>query len=332
MNMKVFAVLTFCLLTLGLLPLTLSVRETGKNATAQLPVLAVHPDGPSGDLTAYLQVAAGGAQAPQDSSWDRKVSALSRSLIAGLSTSLGAAVVLMASSSPTAAQMAFALSLAGGVMVTVSLVELNAPKIIAPGWRFEAIFFSLVGVLAFALLRRLVPEPDYAAEADVEVGATDKDEKDLIRKGKQWRLAVIMMIALTAHNFPEGIAVAISSMHDERLGFVVMAAIAVHNIPEGIAIAMPVLDATKNRWRAMQMATLSGLAEPLGALVALTILPQDMLQGRSMDALLCVVGGIMICVACIELFPEAIAQKEPMATFAGTVTGMVVMLVTMSLA
>merc|ERR1712137_1057338 len=136
----------------------------------------------------------------------------------------------------------------------------------------------------------------------------------------------------TAHNFPEGLAVAVSSLESERLGFVVMAAIAVHNIPEGIAIAMPVFDATRSRARALQMATLSGLAEPLGALVALTLLPQEMLQGHAMDALLCVVGGIMTCVAMIELFPESWTQDRPGAFFSGTLAGVLVMLLTMSLA
>merc|ERR1712217_419388 len=111
-----------------------------------------------------------------------------------------------------------------------------------------------------------------------------------------------------------------SSMESERLGFVVMAAIAVHNVPEGIAIAMPVFDATKSRMRALQMATLSGLAEPLGAVVALTMIPEELLQGHGMDALLCIVGGIMSCVAVIELFPEARNQNQHWASLGGTVT------------
>merc|ERR1719291_1297967 len=136
------------------------------------------------------------------------------------------------------------------------------------------------------------------------------------------------MIALTAHNFPEGLAVAVSSMQSGRLGFVVMAAIAVHNIPEGIAIAMPVLDATGSRMRALQLATLSGLAEPLGAIVAVTALPRGGLQGRGMDLLLCVVGGIMSCVPCTELLPEAHAQRRPACLIGGLVAGTAIMLMT----
>ncbi|CAK9112647.1 unnamed protein product [Durusdinium trenchii] len=163
-----------------------------------------------------------------------------------------------------------------------------------------------------------------------------------------------MMLALTAHNFPEGLAVGVlgkveascsrsrrpcehpllevSSLQSERLGVVVMAAIAVHNIPEGIAIAMPVLEATNDRRKAMLMATLSGLAEPLGAFIAVTLLPPGALAGPGMDILLCIVGGIMTSVAALELLPEAVAQRQNWSTFAGLVTGALVMLLTHELA
>lgn len=358
MDMKTIAALTFCcLFSLAVLPLTFGIHLTG-NATAigsttdaeeaaateSVPLLleVMHKPNLLGKKSAsFLSDTDEGQvvvqrsqdrQAPKVSRWDDKVSALSRSLLAGLSTTIGAAAVFITSSTPTPAQMAFCLALAGGVMVTVSAVELCGPHFVTAGWRLEAFFFSALGGLAFFALSKLVPEPEYTGHDDIESGGLDEKEKDLIRQGKQWRLALIMMLALTAHNFPEGLAVAVSSMESQRLGFVVMAAIAVHNIPEGIAIAMPVFDATKSRMRAMQMATLSGLAEPLGALVALTMLPPEMLEGRGMDGLLCAVGGIMTCVALIELFPEAIAQNEVVATVAGTLTGAVVMLVTMHFA
>merc|ERR1719330_1757756 len=171
-----------------------------------------------------------------------------------------------------------------------------------------------LGLLGFLGLKQLVPEPQLGPHAKAcedldrsELGlvAPSSSHPDSVQeyKVRQWRLAVLLTLALTAHNFPEGLAVAVSSMQSGRLGFVVMAAIAVHNIPEGIAIAMPVLDATGSRLRAMQMATLSGLAEPLGAVVAVTLLPESAVQGRGMDALLCVIGGIMSAVALTELLP-----------------------------
>lgn len=268
----------------------------------------------------------------------KKHVAILRSLVAGLSTSLGAAVVLLTRGGPSPAQMAFALALAAGVMLTVSLVELFIPPLLLGEMRVQALASGFAGFLSFLILRHFVPEPDMAASkkhedlaADAESGSVDQNSKQE-HKGRQWRLAMLMMAALTAHNFPEGLAVGVSSLSGERLGLVVMAAIAIHNIPEGIAIAMPVLDATGSRWRAMQMATLSGLAEPLGAWVAVTLLPPGALSDFGMNILLCVVGGIMTSVACAELLPEALAQQRPVSTLLGLLTGAAVMLLTHELA
>merc|ERR1719162_1045301 len=120
------------------------------------------------------------------------------------------------------------------------------------------------------------------------------------------------MIALTAHNFPEGFAVAISALESNRLGLVVMFAIAVHNVPEGIAIAVPVLASTGSRKRALWMSFLSGMAEPVGALTALIVLrfTPGGLSEASLENLLCVVGGVMCAVAAKELLPEALRHGD----------------------
>lgn len=223
-------------------------------------------------------------------------------------------------------------------MVTVSFVELWLPQLARPEQTWFMVASASLGGLMFVALSKLLPEPEYTGHikgdeaydacSDLEVG----DDSEATQKRGQWRLAVLMMVALTAHNFPEGLAVAVSSLQSPEAGFVVMVAIAVHNIPEGIAIAMPVLDATGSPMKAMQMATLSGLAEPFGAFVALVLLPQGMLEGRGMDALLSAVGGIMTCVALLELFPEAYAQGRPLPMLAGTLAGVGVMLLTHELA
>lgn len=267
----------------------------------------------------------------------RRSEAIFRSLFAGLSTSLGAGIVLLLRGSPSAGQMAFALALAAGVMITVSLVEMWLPAINKPG-RLEAALAATCGILSFVALRHLIPEPQmlpHHKDEDVhdsEMGVASLLSPQQRHQGRQWRLAVLLMMALTAHNFPEGLAVAVSSFESPHLGFVVMAAIAVHNIPEGIAIAMPVLDATGSPWQAMLMATLSGLAEPLGAILAVIALPPGAAEGRGMDLLLACVGGIMTSVAFVELLPEAQAQKQPWCMVAGLLAGAGVMLLTHELA
>lgn len=81
------------------------------------------------------------------------------------------------------------------------------------------------------------------------------------------RLGLLMAFTMTLHNMPEGLAVAFSSYTD--FGEVMAVAIAMHNIPEGIIVAAPIFAATGSRSRALLIATLSGLSEPLGALAAL---------------------------------------------------------------
>jgi ZIP family zinc transporter len=110
-----------------------------------------------------------------------------------------------------------------------------------------------------------------------------------------------MAFTMTLHNLPEGFAVAFASFTD--FGPVMAAAIAVHNIPEGIIVAAPVYAATGSRWKALLVATLSGLSEPLGALIALVAV-RPWLSEALLHYILAFAGGIMAAVCVLELLPE----------------------------
>jgi ZIP family zinc transporter len=151
---------------------------------------------------------------------------------------------------------------------------------------------------------------------------------------RAWRVAMLLFVSIAVHNFPEGLAVAASSIHSPRLGVTTTVAIALHNIPEGIAIAIPCLAARPDLpWLAFWLATLSGLAEPLGAAVALIAL-HEVKEVRndpsyiSMNNVLAFVAGIMIMVAILELFPEANrhCQKGRHPLIAGSMLGTIIML------
>jgi len=160
---------------------------------------------------------------------------------------------------------------------------------------------------------------------------------------RAWRVAMLLFVSLAVHNFPEGFAVAASSIHSPKLGFTTAIAIAFHNIPEGIAIAIPCLAARPDSpWLAFGLATLSGLAEPLGAVVALLALHRhvdktregadsDSTAALSTKTILSFVAGIMTTVAIMELFPEAIRhssseEKGRRPLIAGSLLGAFIMI------
>jgi len=320
---------------------------------------------------------------------------LSMSLLAGLSTTFGAAVVLVVPGNRVPpAHMAFILALAGGVMLSASLLEFWIPALVSGGSRElgHILFYSCLGIAVFLVFSKLVPEPDMGGDKvsprtddchDIEnleerddlvfggpnprsrvdanvygkcsstdpPDATFQDEEPLDgcaggvggggaaaaaaeelaaeSIGRKWRLAMVLMLSLTAHNFPEGMAVAISALDDERQGMVVMVAIAIHNIPEGIAISVPVLSATGSRWKAVWMTLLSGIAEPLGACVALMLTNLNGAPSeQTMHDMLCAVGGVMSAVSLKELLPESWRMHRPVASVAGFFAGLIIMLVT----
>lgn len=131
-------------------------------------------------------------------------------------------------------------------------------------------------------------------------------------------------------------AVVASTVESRQLGITVAIGILIHNIPEGIAIAVPCIAARPDApWLAFWLASGSGLAEPLGALVALSILRTGKLP---MENVLACVAGIMCTVSIVELYPEACRhlpaegngsnKKSYRSLVSGTLVGMSIMIAT----
>jgi ZIP family zinc transporter len=155
---------------------------------------------------------------------------------------------------------------------------------------------------------------DWSSGRDLESG----------EQRRAWRVAMLLFISLLIHNFPEGLAVAVSAMESTKLGVTVAFGIMIHNIPEGIAIAVPCLAARPDKpWMAFLLASGSGLAEPLGAAVALLFLRNQ--STFPLENVLAFVAGIMIMVALCELFPEAKRHDRPRYFTTGTLTGIAIM-------
>lgn len=257
---------------------------------------------------------------------------------AGLSTALGGLIALFSKKNDTRF-LALSLGFSAGVMVTVSFAELipEAQKSLASahcsnGATITALCF-VFGVLLAILIDCLIPNHEKKTPTAI---AFDGNRKKAAFTGAagagitavMMRMGIVTAVAITVHNFPEGIATFMAGYSDIRLGLPVALSIAMHNIPEGIAVAVPVYYGTGSRGRAFLYSALSGLSEPLGALATYFCLA-PFLNGATLGGVFAVVAGIMIYIAFGELVPASERYRHPRAAVAGILGGAVFMLVAM---
>ncbi len=144
------------------------------------------------------------------------------------------------------------------------------------------------------------------------------------RNHKLMRMGLFTALAIAIHNFPEGLATFTAALTDPGLGIAIAVAIAIHNIPEGIAVAVPIFYATGSRKKAFLHSFLSGLAEPLGALIGFLIL-MPFMNEIVFGLLFGAVAGIMVFISIDELLPTAEAYGEHHLSIYGLIAGMAVM-------
>ena len=151
-----------------------------------------------------------------------------------------------------------------------------------------------------------------------------------VHRGRLLKTGLLVALGIGVHNFPEGITTFASTVHDPALGIAIAIAIALHNIPEGIAVSTPVYAATGSRGKALLWSALSGLAEPVGAvLAAMFLLP--FLNATVLGLALAAVAGIMVFISLDELIPVACSFCEEHLSIMGVIAGMVVMALSLGL-
>ena len=143
-------------------------------------------------------------------------------------------------------------------------------------------------------------------------------DKSLLRAG------IGVALAITLHNFPEGMATFFLTLEDPQVGLAVGAAIAIHNIPEGIAVAIPLYYATKSRAKAFGFGVLSGLAEPLGAILGYLVL-RPFMNDTILGITFAAVAGIMVYISIDSLLPAARQYGSGQLAIYGVIAGMAVM-------
>ncbi len=228
------------------------------------------------------------------------------STIAGLSTVLGAIIILFTKTRDSNKILTFSLGFSGGIMLTISFTDLF-PTAEAAISKYHGSILGVLWTLFFLLIGALI---SYLIDIFIPT-----EEKELLKNSNNnfdlFRLGLVSTIALTIHNFPEGIATFVSGYEDISLGVTVAFAISLHNIPEGIAISIPIFYATKSRYEAIKYSFLSGLTEPLGAFIAFLFL-KPYINELILGIIFAVVSGIMIYISLTELIPSSRKYNHPL--------------------
>ncbi|HOK53521.1 MAG TPA: zinc transporter ZupT [Armatimonadota bacterium] len=241
--------------------------------------------------------------------------ALGLSVAAGLSTTVGGFVTFLVRN-PTHRFLSITLGFSAGVMVAVSFVELYASAILATSLLGASLAF-FVGFALMFIIDVLVPH-SHPAEGETQ------------QKGVLLKVGGFTALGLALHNFPEGFAVFAGTLQSAEVGILLAIAIAIHNIPEGIAVAVPIYYATGSKKKALMYSFISGIVEPVGALLAaLVLLP--LLNPAVVSYSLAGVAGVMVFISLDELLPAAHHYGQEHATTVGVMSGMIVMIATLVL-
>lgn len=283
-------------------------------------------------------------------------------LFAGLATGIGSAIAFFAKRT-NAVFLASSLGFSAGVMTYVSFVEIlpTAQEAIAAEksdrlatWIAVGAFFG--GVALIAILDKFVPEianphefskiterkhdgarahamsgytsinASATGAAAAKSGAEGASGSLLtgVQDPRLMRVGLMTAIALAIHNFPEGFATFLSGMQEASLAIPIAIAIAIHNIPEGIAVSLPIYYATGSRKKGFWYSFISGLAEPLGALIGWLVLSQ-FITDTIFGIVFAAVAGIMVFISFDELLPAAEEYGEHHHAIYGLIAGMAVM-------
>lgn len=269
----------------------------------------------------------------EEISWQNMLTVLALTTFAGLATGVGGAIGFFVKKT-NIRLLTFLLGLSAGVMVYISFVELlaSAQENLAEAYgKFNGHLIGLAsfsgGMLLAMLIDRLIPESEnpHEAHGPEELHVPVKlPENDVNSASKMRRSGLLFALAIGVHNFPEGMATFAAGINSLTLGIPIAVAVALHNIPEGITVSVPIYHATGSRKKAFMYSMVSGLAEPVGAGIAMLVL-YPFLSETLLSVLFASVAGTMVFIAFDELLPMAERWGFHHLSIYGIITGMLLM-------
>jgi ZIP family zinc transporter len=260
--------------------------------------------------------------------WFKGLNPIAQALIATCftwaMTAFGAAGVFFAKE-PKRKTLDSMLGFAAGVMIAASFWSLLAPAIeMSEGGPLPVWMPAAIGFLLGAVLLRGV---DMILPHLHPGDSTNKPEG----MKTSWRRSILLVTAITLHNFPEGLAVGVAfgalaaDMPSANLAGAIALAIGIgiQNFPEGLAVSMPLRRERISRGKAFWYGQLSGFVEPIAGVLgaALVIIAQPILPYA-----LAFAAGAMIFVVAEELIPESQTGGHSHAATAGVIIGFTVMM------
>jgi len=252
--------------------------------------------------------------------------AFTLTVLAGLCTGIGSALAFFAKRT-NKSFLSVALGFSAGVMIYVSLIEIfvKAKDALAEvhgdtagSWITAGAFFG--GIFIIALIDSVIP----SYENPHEVRAIEEMQRSAAEEDRLMRMGAFTALAIGIHNFPEGLATFFGALSDPSIGIALTVAIAIHNIPEGISVSVPVYFATGSKKKAFWLSFLSGVSEPVGAIIGYTILKPFFSQ-TVFGLLFAAVAGIMVFISLDELLPTAKEYGKGHMAIYGLIVGMAVM-------
>lgn len=256
-------------------------------------------------------------------------------LFAGLSTGIGSAIGFFAKKTNTKF-LSLSLGFSAGVMIYVSFVEIFVKaqdSLVSElgerlgSWITVISFFG--GMFLIAIIDKLIPSGENP-HAVKKVEDLDPNSQSKVKDQKLLRMGVFTALAVGIHNFPEGLATFISALQEPSVAIPIAVAIAIHNIPEGIAVSVPIYYATGSKKKAFFYSFLSGLSEPVGAIVGYLIL-MPFMNDIVFGVIFASVAGIMVFISLDELLPSARQYGEEHLSIYGLIAGMIVMSISLLL-